>query len=159
MIPTHLRKKKDPDKSYLYAYTEALGMQPDMIPCDSRGNPVGASGESAGGGMRPREAVAQSAELKLALEAIANLKAEIEALKGKQDAPKFVVWDEVEPEAKPKTVDLDDMNRDTLFDYLKRKYGKKAGYLKGNMSKTRLLDEADKLQASADLASLNDTEA
>ena len=155
MIPTHLRKKDDPHKTYVYAYTEMLAMQPDMIPCDVNGNPVGVAGEVTGGGMRPREAEASNAELKIALDAIATLKAEIEALKGKND-PIAEPVEEVESDAKAVVIPAHsipaEMSRNTLFDYLKEKHGGKADYLKGNMSKLTLLEESEKLQAAADLA-------
>lgn len=150
MVSTHLRKKDDPNKNYLYAYTEMLAQQPDMIPCDKRGNPVGVAGEITGGGLRPREPEAPNAELTVALEAIATLKAEIEGLKGKSEPVEESV--EKTETDKPEPVAISDkMSRNTLFGYLKRKYGEKAEYLKGNMSKTALLEEAEKLQAAADL--------
>lgn len=154
MVSTHLRKKDDPNKDYLYAYTEMLAQQPDMIPCDKRGNPVGVAGEITGGGMRPREPEAPNAELTAALESIAALTAEVEALKSK-DVP--VVDDGSQPtdetvEKTEKPVEMTDkMSRNTLFGYIKRKYGEKAKHLKGNMSKNTLLDEAEKLQAAGDL--------
>jgi len=175
MISTHLRKKDDPNKDYLYAYTEMLATQPDMIPCDKHGNPVGVAGEITDGGMRPREPEAPSLELTIALDAIASLKAEIEALKDKGDPVVYPV-DKVASEPtveeaaaaislnvdkQPKEVTPDEMSRNTLFDYLQAKYGEKAEHLKGNMSKITLLDEAEKLQAAADLDSIHggDTEA
>jgi len=164
MVSTHLRKKDDPNKDYLYAYTEMLAMQSDMIPCDKNGNPVGVSGEITDGGMRPREAEAPNAELKIALDAIATLKAEIEALKDKND-PAAEPVEETAPVEKPETDKpvgiTDKMSRNTLFGYLKRTYGEKAEYLKGNMSKLTLLEEAEKLQVVADLDSIHggDTEA
>ena len=154
MISTHLRKKDDPNKDYLYAYTEMLAQQPDMIPCDKRGNPVGVAGEITGGGMRPREPEAPNAELTAALEAITALKAEIEALKT-EPAEKTVEESNEESDEETETekpVDMiDKMSRTVLFVYLKRTHGEKADYLKGNWSKTALLDEAEKLQAAADL--------
>ena len=159
MIPTHLRKKDDPHKTYIYAYTDMLATQPDMIPCDQRGNPVGVAGEITGGGMRPREPEAPNAELTVALEAIATLKAEIEALKGKTD-PVAEPTEKVDPDnGKDVTSEpavaysemRNIMSRNTLFDYLKETHGEKADYLKGNMSKTALLEEAETLQAAADL--------
>lgn len=144
MVSTHLRKKDDPNKDYLYAYTETLAMQADMIPCDKNGNPVGVAGEVTGGGMRPREPEAPNAELKIALDAITTLKAEIEALKNKP------VEKPVEETDKPVGM-IDKMSRNTLLGYLRRTYGKKAEYIKGNLSKDALLEEAEKLQAVADL--------
>jgi len=154
MIPTHLRKKDDPHKTYVYAYTDMLAMQTDMIPCDVNGNPVGIAGEVTGGGMRPREAAASNAELKVALDAIATLKAEIEALKnkGEPEPPHPETHEPVEETETDKPVGMiDKMSRNTLLGYLKRTYREKAEYLKGNMSKITLLEEAEKLQAAADL--------
>ena len=161
MIPTHLRKKDDIHKTYLYAYTDALAMQPDMIPCDKRGNPVGVAGEITGSGMRPREPEAPNAELTVALEAIVALKAELEALKGKNDPiaepvkKPVVALRTAEEEAVVLSVSFKDMrnslSRNALFDHLKERHGEKADYLKGNMSKNTLLEEAEKLQAAADL--------
>ncbi len=149
MVSTHLRKKDDPNKSYLYAYTEMLAMQDDMIPCDAKGNPVGVAGEVLGGGMRARESEAPNKELEIALEAITALKAEVEALK--------VIPEKIEqPAASEKveiTENLDEKTRDNLLAYLKEKHGKKADHLKGNLSKQTLLEEAEKLQAVADLSS------
>lgn len=154
MVSTHLRKKDDPNKGYLYAYTDMLAQQPDMIPCDKHGNPVGVAGEITGGGMRPREPEAPTVELTAALDAIATLKVEIEALKNTPMAePVEEVIEKVETD---KPVDMTDkMSRNTLLGYLKRTYGEKAGYLKGNMSKIILLEEAEKLQAAADLESMH----
>lgn len=155
MIPTHLRKKDDPHKTYIYAYTDMLATQPDMIPCDERGNPVGVAGEIADSGMRPREPEAPNAELTIALEAITALKAEIEALKGKDDPIVEPIEDAElgtkEDVTSEPAVIYHEMDRNTLYGCLTRRYGKKAEYLKGNMSKTTLLEEAEKLQAADDL--------
>ena len=99
--------------------------------------------------MRAREQEAPNKELEIALESITALKAEIEALK--------VIPEKIEqPAASEKVepaVDLDEMTRNALFVHLNEKYGEKADHLKGNMSKLTLLEEAEKLQAVADLAS------
>lgn len=155
MISTHLRKKNDPNKGYLYAYTDMLAMQPDMIPCDAKGNPVGVAGEVLGGGMRGREPEAPNKELEIALESIATLKAEIEKLKAVPDGDATgTELHNLESDIPEESVlGIDKMSRNELFDHLEEKYGEKANYLKGNMSKTTLLEEAEKLQAVADLAS------
>lgn len=150
MVSTHLRKKDDPNKSYLYAYTEMLAMQPDMIPCDERGNPVGVAGEIVGSGMRPRQPEAPSEELKMALDAIKELKAEIENLKKPSAEDPEEAKDEDDPE-ETEAVSLSSMPRNDILAYLKSTFGEKAKHLKVTMGKERLLHEGEKLQASADM--------